>query len=579
MQEIMNYNPFGKGGAGAPLRASDGSVITNRSIAKQMALSPSQLPPILNFQQNQQQLLQQHLLTHSQAAEPTMSSLASDGNNSSVQPAILPPNLLNAGLIPGLQGLSLNPNLQLNRSIMNPHGILQLPVDTAPAQSLQLPQVLNHAIVQGQASIVSNPTTNNTPGRDKTTFLRGITDINNLPPWQRDEIIRKQNEQHAIQEALKQQMIEKEKAKAEAAARRKLEDQLEMERLKKEQEMLKLKYEKELEAQRKKDEEAKAANLASTVDRETKIKEQQKKQEDLYLIAKAEAEALKRKGRRRRAGKDEDKDSESHQEPYQPPSQRHPVALRPPSAPIPALRNQIGQSRINNTSELDINSRQLYDSANEPRIQSTSPPIPTLTKSRNSQSAEQLNEYSIPEIPPRHSRTSILLPPQVYPSPHGRPQNHHIQFAPQIASGASYSGNPQHPANSLSSTAAPSRSRPTTTKWSARPSEISQPWTQQSDNFQQSTQSVLAQLQALKRDLEIEQKNVEMSLAQPISVSSVSSTARSRGMNERLPKIEKGIVSTDRQVAAINVEEKRPGSMSARNRYVRYSVFDAVFSE
>nr|KAJ3418628.1 hypothetical protein HK105_008073 [Polyrhizophydium stewartii] len=99
------------------------------------------------------------------------------------------------------------------------------------------------------------------------TFLRGLTSVDSLPQWQRDDLARKQRMQLETQDALRRQIAEKEADKARKEQQRKLDDEREQQRLIKEQEMLKERYAREQEEARRREEEARIENERQKADK------------------------------------------------------------------------------------------------------------------------------------------------------------------------------------------------------------------------------------------------------------------------------------------------------------------------
>ncbi|KAH9275558.1 hypothetical protein BASA83_001840 [Batrachochytrium salamandrivorans] len=74
------------------------------------------------------------------------------------------------------------------------------------------------------------------------SFIRGLTSVDTLPLWQREDLARKQKMQQETQDALLHQIAEKEAERARKEALRRQEDEKEQARLVKEQDHLRKKY-------------------------------------------------------------------------------------------------------------------------------------------------------------------------------------------------------------------------------------------------------------------------------------------------------------------------------------------------
>jgi hypothetical protein len=69
--------------------------------------------------------------------------------------------------------------------------------------------------------IPSAPVKNQNQDKGDVNFLRGIKNIEELPPWERAEVMKKQKVQNDMQSVLRQQMAEKEAEKAMKLAKKK----------------------------------------------------------------------------------------------------------------------------------------------------------------------------------------------------------------------------------------------------------------------------------------------------------------------------------------------------------------------
>ena len=119
------------------------------------------------------------------------------------------------------------------------------------------------------------------PGEQK--FLRGIKNIDAIPAWERDQVLKKQAAQSNMQDALRQQMAQKESEKAQRDAKKREEDEKEQLRIQKEQDMLRYKYAKEMEDQRLRDEEARIENEKKAAEKMARLKmEQEQEQKRLH---------------------------------------------------------------------------------------------------------------------------------------------------------------------------------------------------------------------------------------------------------------------------------------------------------
>lgn len=102
-----------------------------------------------------------------------------------------------------------------------------------------------------------------------------MKNIESLPDWQRNEVLKKQSDQASIQEVLKHQIAQKNAEKALQAKAKKDEEEKEQIRLEKEREFLRLKYSKEMEEQRKRDEEARIENEKKAREKADQMKMEQ----------------------------------------------------------------------------------------------------------------------------------------------------------------------------------------------------------------------------------------------------------------------------------------------------------------
>ncbi|KAI8897866.1 hypothetical protein BC833DRAFT_592095 [Globomyces pollinis-pini] len=111
-----------------------------------------------------------------------------------------------------------------------------------------------------------------------TNFLRGAMQVKDMPQWQREEMVikeqLKQKNQREVQNVLRQQIAEKEMLKQKQIEQQRKEDEIERVRIEREQALLKEKYRKEREEALKKEEEERKEK-----ERLKKIKEQEEEKQ------------------------------------------------------------------------------------------------------------------------------------------------------------------------------------------------------------------------------------------------------------------------------------------------------------
>ncbi|KAI9206706.1 uncharacterized protein BJ171DRAFT_496628 [Polychytrium aggregatum] len=190
-----------------------------------------------------------------------------------------------------------------------------------------------------------------TQGKEKS-FLRGQVDIEALPDWKKDELAKKQKSQLDVQDALRQQILEKKAEKERLEKQMKMEENRENQRIMKEQEELRLRYAKEAEDARKAMEEAAIAN------QKIKAERLQKKQADQAALDDAEAKVK------------ENTSKQASQSRLAYPPSVSPVGLLPPasvspfrsaSPPIPTLRKKMveaeAESQVSASAPLGTDTR------------------------------------------------------------------------------------------------------------------------------------------------------------------------------------------------------------------------------
>ncbi|KNE65505.1 hypothetical protein AMAG_11123 [Allomyces macrogynus ATCC 38327] len=353
-REAESYNPFGRGGAGAPLRDAEGGLVTNRAQAAAMAAAEAKareevaggggrrsvmgggggmgdyvgapVPAVGNGNSQLQQLL---------------ASLAGTGAGTATG--------LPANVVGSLQALLLQQQQQQQHQQQ-----LAVPGLTLGLASPGLTNPLAALSIPNLAGVAPAPVT---AAAAPTTTLPTTTSSDALP-WLRDDARAKQlAAQQKLQDALKEQIAAKERAKAEELARQQREEAAELARLHAEQEELKRKHEMELEADRAREEaeaaakiKGKAKQAATAADAGSGARPAaaaaaaavvDPKEE--AMRSKAEEEALKRRNKhvRARAGTK----PESSSSPAPPDSPPPPAApFRSSSPPIPTLRKQWQQT-------------------------------------------------------------------------------------------------------------------------------------------------------------------------------------------------------------------------------------------
>ncbi|KAL2914762.1 hypothetical protein HK105_205693 [Polyrhizophydium stewartii] len=147
-----------------------------------------------------------------------------------------------------------------------PHSSLFPPSEASISSLLSTMQQHQSQQQQHQPHPPPGPSDDSNTGSGHT-FLRGLTSVDSLPQWQRDDLARKQRMQLETQDALRRQIAEKEADKARKEQQRKLDDEREQQRLIKEQEMLKERYAREQEEARRREEEARIENERQKADK------------------------------------------------------------------------------------------------------------------------------------------------------------------------------------------------------------------------------------------------------------------------------------------------------------------------
>ncbi|KAJ3179026.1 hypothetical protein HDU85_004981 [Gaertneriomyces sp. JEL0708] len=197
-------------------------------------------------------------------------------------------------------------------------------------------------------------------GATEKRFIRNKRGTDQMEPWEKEQLLRKQQAQQEQQEALRRQMMERDAEKARLLAEKRAEEEREQARIAKEQEELRQRYAREAEEAKKKEEEAQRENDRKVAER----KAEQERREQAFKEVQAVAEAEK-KARRRQAAAEQ--------------SEQHPIAARPPvSPPLPAMRNMRDTSKSVEGPIQGV-----------PAIRSSSPPIPTLRNRAPAHTAPQ----------------------------------------------------------------------------------------------------------------------------------------------------------------------------------------------
>ncbi|KAH6596460.1 hypothetical protein BASA50_005165 [Batrachochytrium salamandrivorans] len=237
-KEMKEYNPFGRSGAGAPPQLSQtASVSTGRRMfpnqhasqtssgVHQNRNSTSNSPCLenhineaqhcTNFTQNQQEHSIDNIQSHIdkfQSDSPHQLHHQRDSND--------------LGL--GWNGREMQPT----------------PCNASSP--------LLQSSLTGTVSPTHQKVSVNTNG--EKSFIRGLTSVDTLPLWQREDLARKQKMQQETQDALLHQIAEKEAERARKEALRRQEDEKEQARLVKEQDHLRKKYARENQEAREKEE-------------------------------------------------------------------------------------------------------------------------------------------------------------------------------------------------------------------------------------------------------------------------------------------------------------------------------------
>ncbi|KAJ1562255.1 hypothetical protein HK096_000471, partial [Nowakowskiella sp. JEL0078] len=220
--EIASYDPWGKAGAGAPMRNSEGGIISNRNTRY----------PISNeyLQPQPQQIQQQNYFTNTMIPETGLENIGFSGLFDQLRVAAQNQN--QTDFIPfNFQQISGISNLNTSGSALENFGMP--------------PQVQSSFVEsQKQQPIIST---------NQKSFLRGVVNVDTMSPWQKEEFSRKQLAKQATQDILKMQIAEKENQRKLAEQQRQIEEQKEQDRIIKEQEMLRQRYSREHEEQRRKE--------------------------------------------------------------------------------------------------------------------------------------------------------------------------------------------------------------------------------------------------------------------------------------------------------------------------------------
>ncbi|KAL7753081.1 hypothetical protein RI367_001533 [Sorochytrium milnesiophthora] len=444
MKEIMDYNPFGRGGGGAPVRNADGSIIAHHdAVSKQDADLPKARAPVPSGQAG--------MMPPSNMQQQDGSVAGNMMMPNGMAPAGLP---FAAGVMPGynpamgypmahpaMMQFPPFPQMGMGMPYANIAGYAgaMFPPYSAPAQAF--PGVVMPT-APAVAMAAPAPPVEVASAQADVTHLRGVVDASKLPAWQQEEISRKHQTQNSIQNALRQQILEKEKKKQEEEAKQREADMREQERLKAEQDLLNKRYAHELEEQRLQAEADKEAKENEAAGKKAATKPIPESAEEALLRAQAEGEALKRKNKRRHV-----ENTAGDAGAAAPPPAAHAAAPRAPSPAIPTLQ------------------------PNRQQQQQPSPPLPTMRK---------------PDPVPARQPSPVVPAVRKQQLSDANPPPEHEQHA---------------------------------THQPVPPAEAPQRRVLVLDNGQQrttpqTTQSVLEQLCALKSDLDAEQRQVELDLAQ-----------------------------------------------------------------
>ena len=410
-KEIRDYNPYGRGGAGAPIRDGKGDIVTNakRYVRDKEAGLTDNFDESLQYQTHQHQQQQQQQYNSPMGDQqqrnnpPPRSDVFPAGRDSNFPPQ--PP--LMAGI--GADG--------------------------------------------------------------EKTFLRGQVNLDDMPPWQRDDFLKKQKKQVEMQNALQAQMIERDAKKREELRIEKEEERREMDRVDKEQEHLKRKFEED--QKRRKPDGMDDIKSKAPMTKGEDLKKKQQLAEEAYVRAKAETEALKGKNRRggRNGGSEENVGSEPQRRADSPPR-------RGDSPPIPTVASQ----------------------------RSMSPPLPSM---KNGEAAnidvdpikgaykfnwENIDEFSVPSSgPPAAGRRK-----EPSNQPPSQPEAQ-VRLENMLTGAKRRARTPVAPAQSSYGDFNASNILPQATADSSM-----------------DTKAVLAQLNAIQRDLEVEKLKVQEELRKPL---------------------------------------------------------------
>ncbi|KAJ3039701.1 hypothetical protein HDV00_011933 [Rhizophlyctis rosea] len=287
-QEMAQYNPFGRSGAGAPARNQDGTISGRRM----------QLPP------------QPH--PHPRAPPPGSmyppSNTTQQGGEYATQDIFA-----NGNFIEQVRGLA---------SSMSHHPT----IDVAGGQSRG-----------GAGGTATHMPTPQHPLPDQS-FVRGRVNMDSMPPWQRDDLLRKQRLQQDQEDGLKRQMAEREAEKARQRERQRKEDEADQARLVREQVMLKERYAREIEEAKRKEEEARKENERVQAERAAKLKAQEAARNE-YLQKQREKEDRERDAAGNKGGASPH--TARHDHPTLPPAPAPVAEYRSNSPPIPTIAKKM----------------------------------------------------------------------------------------------------------------------------------------------------------------------------------------------------------------------------------------------
>ncbi|KXS11786.1 hypothetical protein M427DRAFT_72552 [Gonapodya prolifera JEL478] len=343
LQEMESYTPFGRGGAGAPLRARDGSVITNIAALKKQTDLADEMGVVLD---------KTGMLQMEAAGGGGGGGVAGSGVGAAM-----------GGMGMGMGGAQYTAG----------------PVDLGGMPGGMVAPADSYTALGPLGGFPPPPAA-------AKSHLRGSMPLDGMAPWQKEEAARKAKEKQEMQDALRAQIVAKEHAKALAESQVRAEEQKEADRLAREQRELQERHriEKEEEARREEEKAAAKAGGKGGGDGGKKVpmnkkeaeEEARKRLEEAHLKAKEEAERLKKE---KRLAKLRGGGSGDDPAPAMPPP-----APRAPSPPIPTLRGK--------------------DSTATAR--SESPPVPAVRNQQNPPAEQPMRSQSPPLPPQRNRQTS-----------------------------------------------------------------------------------------------------------------------------------------------------------------------------